>query len=68
MSKTIIQVTTHPFGACGEKPRRVLEQQGWEVRYNPYERRLKSHEVTDIVRDAYRLVAGTEKYMQEIIE
>jgi D-3-phosphoglycerate dehydrogenase len=68
MSKKIIQVTTHPFGACGEKPRLVLEQQGWEVRYNPYERRLKAHEVPDLVRDAYGLVAGTEQYTQEIIE
>jgi len=68
MSKTIIQVTTHPFGACGEEPRRVLEKQDWEVRYNPYQRRLKQNEVPDLVCDAHGIVAGTEQYPRDLIE
>jgi D-3-phosphoglycerate dehydrogenase len=64
----IVQVMTHPFGASGEEPRHVLEQHGWEIRYNPYERRLKAHEVVDLVRDAHGLVAGTEQYTPEVME
>lgn len=68
MSKIIIQVMTHPFGASGERPRHVLEQHGWEIRYNPYGRRLKGNEVLDLVRDAHGLVAGTEQYTPEVME
>ena len=61
MDKAIIQVTTHPFGASGDKPRQILErQQEWEIRYNPYGRRVKSHEVPELVRDAWGIIAGTE--------
>jgi D-3-phosphoglycerate dehydrogenase len=68
VSETIIQVTTHPFGACGDRPRRVLEGLGGEVRYNPYGRRLKPHEVADLVGDCHGVVAGTEPYTREVIE
>jgi D-3-phosphoglycerate dehydrogenase len=67
VSKVIVQVMTHPFGASGDEPRRVLEQHGWEIRYNPYGRRLKANEVLDLVRDAQGLVAGTEKYTPEVM-
>jgi D-3-phosphoglycerate dehydrogenase len=68
MEPKIVQVMTHPFGASGERPRRVLEEQGWEIRYNPYGRRLKSSEVLDLVRDAHGLIAGTEQYTPEVME
>jgi D-3-phosphoglycerate dehydrogenase len=68
MAKKIVQVMTHPFGASGDKPRRVLEGQGWEIRYNPYERRLKSNEVPGLVRDAHGIIAGTEQYTPEVME
>ena len=68
MEKKIVQVMTHPFGASGESPRRVLEIRGWEIRYNPYGRRLKSNEVLDLVRDAHGLIAGTEQYTPEVME
>jgi D-3-phosphoglycerate dehydrogenase len=68
MSEYTIQVTTHPFGACGERPRRVLEETGWCVRYNPFERRLKPDEVAGVVSNAHGLVAGTEPYTREVLD
>lgn len=68
MEKPIIQVTTHPFGACGERPGRVLEGMGAEVRYNPCGRRLKPYEVADLVRDCHGIVAGTEPYTRQVVE
>ncbi|MEJ2582597.1 MAG: phosphoglycerate dehydrogenase, partial [Acidobacteriota bacterium] len=44
------------------------EEKGWEIRYNPYDRRLKSSEVPDIVRDAHGIIAGTEQYTPEVME
>ncbi len=68
MSQPIIQVTTHPFGECGSKPRQLLEETGWEVRYNPFGRRLKLHEARDLMRDVHGVIAGTEPYTREFIE
>jgi D-3-phosphoglycerate dehydrogenase len=68
MTQKIVQIMTHPFGASGDRPRRVLEEKGWEIRYNPYDRRLKSSEVPDIVRDAHGIIAGTEQYTPEVME
>ncbi len=64
----IIQVTTHPFGASGRRPREVLESSGMTVRYNPHQRRLKTSEVAGLVADATAIVAGTEPYTGEIID
>lgn len=67
MAKIIVQVMTHPFGASGDAPRRVLEERGWEIRYNPFDRRLKSKEVPDLVRDVHGVIAGTEQYNPEVM-
>lgn len=68
MDKRIIQVTTHPFGASGERPRRVLEETGWEVRYNEYGRRLRPDEVPGLIRQAHGIVVGTEPYTRQALE
>jgi len=68
MKQPIIQVMTHPFGQLNAEPRTVLEASGWDIRYNPYNRRLKACEVPDLVHDAWGMVAGTEPYTREVIE
>ena len=67
MSK-IIQVTTYPFGTCNRLTRDILERTGWDIRYNPYNRRLKATEVKDLVSDAHGIIAGTEPYTKGIID
>lgn len=68
MDDPIIQVTTYPFGTSNPKSSMVLENSGYEVRYNPFGRRIKTEEVKDIVVEAHGIVAGTELYTREIIE
>ena len=68
MGKYIVQVTTHPFGLGNDEPRRVLERNNWEIRYNPWGRRIKPGEVADVVKDVHGLVAGTEHYTPEVLE
>jgi D-3-phosphoglycerate dehydrogenase len=67
MEKPIIQVTTHPFGICGDEPRLVLEKPGWEIRYNPFDRCLRRNEVARVVGNAHGVIAGTELYSREVI-
>lgn len=68
MDEQVIQVTTYPFGICNPESSLVLEQSGYEVRYNPYGRRLKSEEVKALVEEVCGIVAGTEPYTRTIIE
>jgi D-3-phosphoglycerate dehydrogenase len=46
----------------------MLDRCPWSVRYNPHQRRLKTPEVADLVKDAVAIIAGTEPYTAEIIE
>jgi D-3-phosphoglycerate dehydrogenase len=68
VANRIVQVTTHPFGLGNDEPRRILERNGWEVRYNPWGRRIKPGEVVEVVQDVHGLVAGTEAYTREVLE
>lgn len=68
MSDKIIQVNTYPFSIYNEEPRLLMEKTGWEIRYNPYERRLKIDEVEDLIIDACGVIAGTEPYRKVALE
>ncbi len=64
----VIQVTTYPFGRCGDKPRRLLDTSGFEVRYNPFGRRLRASEVAPAVAGAHAIIAGTEPYPPVLLD
>ncbi len=66
-NKFRIFVATHPFGKCGKKPIELLEKTGWEVVYNPYNRRLKSDEIKDLINNFDAVIAGTEKYPASVL-
>lgn len=68
MDNKIIQVTTYPFGTCNPESRLVLARTKYEIRYNPYERRLEPGEVGDLLTGVHGVVAGTEPYTREVIE
>lgn len=56
-----IFVSTYPFGKYDFLPRKLLEQTGFEVTYNPLNRKLKPEELLELARDADGIIAGTEK-------
>jgi len=62
MAKKRILLATYPFGATGRKPLELLEQTGWELIFNPHRRRLKPHDVTDLLQNIDGVIAGTEPY------
>ena len=63
-----ILISTYPFGQCGDMPIVILDETGWDIRYNPLGRRLKENEVADMVGDAHGVIAGTEPYTRDVIK
>ena len=68
MENKIVQVTTFPFGVCNPEPSLLLRSTGFEVRYNPFERRLRPEEVSDLTTEAHGIIAGTEPYTEKVIK
>lgn len=68
MSKYKILIATHPFAQTGRKPLELLEATGWELKYNPFGRRLKVGDIEKIIEDVDAIIAGTEPYPKEILK
>lgn len=62
MANKRILLATWPFGATGKTPLELLEQTGCELVFNPHRRRLRPHDVTDMLQDIDGVIAGTEPY------
>ena len=60
-----ILIATYPFGLCGDQPVKLLEETGWNIKYNSLGRRLKGDEVKDLLKDVDGVIAGTEPYNKE---
>ena len=67
MGSPAVHIATSPFGHCGREPLDVLQATGWEIRANPYGRRLRVGEVRDFIGDADGVIAGTEPYSAETL-
>jgi len=63
-----ILIATFPFGKCGRKPLSLLEETGWEIIQNPYNRRLSPDEIGEIIRGVDAIIAGTEPYNHDILK
>ena len=67
MADKRILMAAYPFGTTGKKPLELLEQTGWELVFNPHRRRLKPHDVVDLLQDIDGVIAGTEPYNSETL-
>jgi D-3-phosphoglycerate dehydrogenase len=63
-----IFIATFPFGKINSKPLDLLKSTGWELIYNPYERRIKLGEVAELIKDVDAVIAGTEPYSEEVLK
>lgn len=66
MANKRILVATWPFGTSGEKPLKLLEQTGWDIVFNPLEKRL-THDDAYMFEDIDGVIAGTEPYNSEVL-
>lgn len=62
-----ILISTSSFGKYDSTPIRILEDNGFSVRLNPYGRKLTVDEVMELIRDVDGIIAGTEKLTREIL-
>lgn len=65
MAKVLI--TTVPFGDKNDLPIRQLEAAGIEYLINPLGRKLKEHELAEMVGDFEVLIAGTEVISEKVM-
>ncbi|VVB88576.1 Glyoxylate reductase [uncultured archaeon] len=66
--KNKIAITTTSFGDHDEMPLNLLKENGFEIAFNPYGRKLKKEEIIEFCKDVMGIVAGTETLDAEIIK
>jgi len=67
MANKRILLATWPFGVTGRRPLELLEQTGWELVFNPHQRRLRASDVSNLLVDIDGVIAGTEPYSCETL-
>lgn len=60
-------VSTHPFGTVSSLPTSLLAEYGFEVRYNPYSRKMTSEELASHIQDTEVLLAATEQITEQVL-
>jgi D-3-phosphoglycerate dehydrogenase / 2-oxoglutarate reductase len=63
-----IFVSTHPFGSTSPEPMRLLNYNEFDVRLNPFEHKISTQELANVIEDAEILIAGTEKITEEVLK
>lgn len=66
MKKIVITTTT--FGEYDKRPLDICKENGYEVKLNPYKKKLTCGELVDFAKDAVGLIAGIEPITQEVLE
>jgi len=56
-SKFRILIATYPFGKTGKKPLELLEDSEWNIKKNPYGRRLLADEVGELIKNVDAVIA-----------
>jgi len=62
MARPVVCVTLQQFCEQDERPRRALEEAGFEVRLNALGRRPRREELAELLRGADAVLAGVEPY------
>jgi D-3-phosphoglycerate dehydrogenase / 2-oxoglutarate reductase len=63
-----ILITTSPFGESDPKALQLLEENGISYTLNPFGRRLKEHELADLIGPYEVMIAGTEPITEAVLD
>lgn len=63
-----VLLSVSSFGEADERPVRLLEATGATVVPNPFGRRLKEEEISELIADADAVIAGTEPLNAAVLE
>lgn len=66
-TKPKIFVSTFPFSRYDDLPKKKLVETGWEIKFNPLNRKLKPKELLEFAEDFDGLIAGTENLEEYIL-
>lgn len=61
-------VSTHPFSSTSKEPMKLLQENNFDVKLNPFEHKMTSHELAKEIKDSEILIAGTEKITEEVFQ
>ena len=61
-------VSTHPFGSTSKEPMKLLQENNFDVKLNPFEHKMTSQELAKEIKDSEILIAGTEKITEEVFQ
>lgn len=61
-------VSTHPFSTTSPESMRLLKYNQFDVRLNPFEHKISTNELANVIGDAEILIAGTEKITEEVFK
>lgn len=62
MSQPVVYVTLQQFCESDLQPRQLLVSEGFEVRQNPWGRRIRREELPEVLREVDAVLAGGESY------
>ena len=68
MKKIKVLVSTFPFAQTDPKAAELIINQGWELEFNPYGRKITSQELKIMLTGVDALIAGTEELNKETLE
>lgn len=61
-------VSTHPFSTISSLPLKLLEENDFEVKLNPFGHKISAEELAKVINDTEVLIAGTEKITEEVFK
>lgn len=63
-----VYISTDTFSSTSPEPKKLLKYGGFEVRYNPFGRKITTQELTSELKDSEVLIAGTENITRSVFE
>lgn len=68
MGKQKVLIGASSFGKTDSAPVDLLEEEGFEVVFNPYGRKLEKSEIIELLQGCHYLIAGLELLDREVIQ
>lgn len=63
-----VLITANSFGKFSQEPLRLLEENNFEVIFNPYGRKIEEDELIEMIHDADAVILSTEQINQKVID
>ncbi|WP_319508441.1 phosphoglycerate dehydrogenase [uncultured Methanolobus sp.] len=63
-----VLISSRSFGKIDSEPIDMLNNAGFEVTVNPYDRKLTERELVEMIGDSVGLIAGTEEITEEFLK